>query len=86
MIKSCLLNDFYSTNIFDIFTVSKHIITVPNIDERLKNGDLSLVGEIAKVQMKDGNIRNFYSFASKYCSHHNVKAFPIFDSFIEKML
>ena len=48
LIKASSLNDFYSTNIFSIFPVAKHILEL-NIDERLKNGDESLVNDIAKV-------------------------------------
>lgn len=27
-----------------------------------------------------------YSFATKYCSHHNPEDFPIYDSFVDKVL
>lgn len=68
LIKASALNDFYSTNIFSIFPVAKHILSL-NIDERLKAGDTSLVSEIASVEI-NGKKKVFYSFA-KYCSHHN---------------
>ena len=84
LIKCSALNDFYSTNIFSIFTVAKHIYTL-NIDERLKSGDLSLVNDIASVNI-NGTSRYFYSFASKYCSHHNPESFAIYDSYVEKCL
>lgn len=29
---------------------------------------------------------NFYSFATKYCSHHNPITYPINDSYVEKIL
>ena len=51
LIKCCTLNDFYSTNIFSIFPVAKHILKL-NIDERLKNGDTSLVNDIASIKIK----------------------------------
>ncbi|MDO8464843.1 MAG: hypothetical protein Q7S46_06270 [Gallionella sp.] len=84
LLKVSTLNDFYSTNIFDTYSVAKHIRKI-DIDHRLKNGDLSLVNELALVKIRDKN-RNFYSFASKYCSHHFPDSFPIFDSYVEKML
>jgi hypothetical protein len=84
LIKCSALNDFYSTNIFSIFTVAKHILAL-NIDKRLKTGDLSLVGDIANVSI-NGKPKYFYSFASKYCSHHNPKMFAIYDSYVEKCL
>ena len=48
LIKCSSLNDFYSTNIFDIFTVAQHILSL-HIDERLEKHDLSLVDDIADV-------------------------------------
>ncbi len=85
LVKVSTLNDFYSTNIFAAYKVAKHIISL-NIDERLNSGDISLVGDIAKIEMDSGNIKNFYSFASKYCSHHKPLDFPIYDSFVDTLL
>jgi hypothetical protein len=85
LIKVSSLNDFYSTNIFDPFTISKHIVSL-NIDEKLKNDDLSLVDQIASVKMNNGKKRYFYSFATKYCSHHKQTIYPIYDYHVEKML
>jgi hypothetical protein len=56
-----------------------------DIDQRLKSRDLLLVNELALITIKEKQ-KNFYSFASKYCSHHVPEAFPIYDSFVEKML
>ena len=84
LIKASSLNDFYSTNIFSIFPVAKHILNL-NIDERLKKGDTSLVNDISVVKIS-GVEKHFYSFATKYCSHHNPDDFPIYDSFVEKVL
>ena len=44
-----------------------------------------MVNDIAKISIK-GKTKNFYSFASKYCSHHKPSSYPIFDSFVGKML
>ncbi len=30
--------------------------------------------------------KNCYSFATKYCSHHNPIEYPIYDSYVEKVL
>lgn len=84
LIKASSLNDFYSTNIFSIFPVAKHILSL-NIDDRLKKGDTTLVNDISKVIIS-GLEKHFYSFATKYCSHHNPDDFPIYDSFVEKVL
>jgi len=84
LLKVSALNDFYSTNIYDTYTVAKHILNL-NIDSRLKSGDRKLVNDLASVNTGK-KIRNFYSFASKYCSHHNPDEFPIYDSYVDKML
>ena len=84
LVKCSSLNDFYSTNIFSIFPVAKHILDL-NIDERLRSGDAELVNDIAKISI-GGKERTFYSFATKYCSHHFPNDFPIYDSFVEKVL
>lgn len=84
LIKASSLNDFYSTNIFSIFNVAKHIKEL-NIDARLANKDETLVNELAKVKINDKE-KNFYSFATKYCSHHDPINYPIYDSYVEKIL
>lgn len=84
LIKASSLNDFYSTNIFSIFTVAKHILSL-DIDRRLQSGDASLVDDIADITI-GGKKKRFYSFASKYCSHHKPTLFPIYDSFVDKVL
>ena len=84
LIKASSLNDFYSTNIFSIFPVAKHIQQL-NIDQRLSNFDESLVNDIAHVTI-NGKDKCFYSFATKYCSHHFPLEYPIYDSFVDKVL
>lgn len=84
LIKCSALNDFYSTNIFDIHTVAQHILSL-NIGERLRDGDYTLVDEIAHVKV-NGKDHFFYSFATKYCSHHKPERFAIYDSYVEKVL
>ena len=84
LIKASALNDFYSTNIFSIFPVAKHILNL-NIDDRLVKGDETLVNDISNIII-NGKLKHFYSFATKYCSHHFPKIFPIYDSYVEKIL
>lgn len=76
-----LLNQFYSTAIMDIRSVANHIVKVCNVEQRLKCGDLLVVGDIAKVQH---GIKkwNHASFASKFANFHNNDAFPILDRLV----
>lgn len=86
LVKATLLNVFYSTGIIDIYTMAKHIVVL-QIDERLRAGDESVVSEIRRVTVGNpAKVMNFYSFASKYCSHHNPQQYPIFDSYVAAVL
>ncbi len=84
LIKCSVLNDFYSTNIFKVYPIAKHILGL-NIDDRLNKHDPTLVNDIANVTIS-GKSKYFYSFASKYCSHHDPLNYPIYDSYVEKVL
>ena len=84
LLKVNILNDFYSTNIFNRYKVAEYIVSL-NIDKKLKAKDLSVVNDIAD-KTKNGINRNIYSFATKYCVHHLGNEFPIFDSYVAKML
>lgn len=87
LLKCATLNDFYSTNIFDIYSVARHIQQIPNLDERLLQGDRSLVEEISKAKVgREHMPRTFYSFATKYCSHHQPKKYAIYDNYVDKVL
>lgn len=84
LLKASTLNNFYSTNIFSIYPVAKHICSL-DIDARLKAGDGTLVREIQYVTIGETQ-KNFYSFATKYCSHHNPLDYPIYDSYVDEVL
>lgn len=84
LLKASTLNDFYSTNIFSIYPVAKHILSL-HIDDRLKDGDVTLVGDIQHIAI-NGTAKNFYSFATKYCSHHKPLDYPIYDSYVDEVL
>ena len=87
LLKVTTLNKFYSTGIISIYPVAKHILDdVTYIDARLKKGDETIVKEIQAVTIKNDKPINFYSFASKYCSHHNSKDYPIYDSYVDRIL
>lgn len=85
LLKVVALNSFYSTNIFNTYVMAKHIVEL-NIDERLSNGDVTLVNDIATRKLADGKTKNFYSFASKYCSHHRPDDYAIYDSYVDRIL
>lgn len=63
------------------------IASIPDIDERIKNGDPEVVNSIAR---SNGKI-NLFSFASKYCCYHNSNLygrddFSILDTILKEYL
>lgn len=84
LIKCSALNDFYSTNIFKVHHVAQHYLKL-NIDQRLETGDLTLVEDLTAIPI-NGKVHRFYSFATKYCSHHRPDIYPIYDSYVHKLL
>ncbi len=89
LLKCSVINNLYSTNIFDIYRMAKNILQL-NIDNKLLEGSANIVNEIAighgiPKPNGDGD-RNFYSFATKYCNWHNKNEYPIYDTFVEKIL
>ena len=84
LLKASTLNDFYSTNIFSIYPVAEHIYKM-KIDSKLEEGDISAVSDIKSVVI-GGKKKELYSFASKYCSHHNPEEYPIYDSYVDEVL
>lgn len=84
LLKVSVLNDFYSTNIFKVYPVAKHILEL-HIDQRLRKGDVTLVDDMKSVTIR-GKKLSFYSFATKYCSHHMPLDYPIYDSYVDEVL
>lgn len=89
LLKISVINDLYSTNIFATFIMARHIQHL-DIDNELHKGNPSIVTKISsghniRAKKTDREI-NFYSFATKYCNWHNKDAYPIYDSFVDKIL
>lgn len=79
--KVLILDKLYSTQIVDPISIAGGILSIENIDNRLKDGDLSLVEEIEKC----GNKRDEYSFATKYCSWSSGK-YVMYDKIVGSLL
>lgn len=84
LLKATAINSLYATNIYAIFQVAQHICSL-NIDPKLAQGSLDVIDEIAVITLKGKKKRN-YSFATKYCSWHRPDVYPIFDSYVERLL
>lgn len=87
LLKVTVINSLYSTFIRDVTGMSRHIVKL-GIDSRLAKDDLSLVEDIATKHGigRGKNGSRFFSFATKYCNWHRQNAYPIYDSYVEKIL
>ena len=83
--KVKLLNLFYSTGIQAVNVAAQQILSIEDIDIRLRRGDHTLVHDIAKVNLSNNKTRNNYSFATKYCAYHKPRLYPIYDSIVAKV-
>lgn len=86
LVKVILLDNIYSTNIYYPFIMSEKILNIIDFDSRVRTGDQSLIDEIAHIITPKGNSKRCYSFATKYCNRHNPECFPIYDSYVDKLL
>ena len=89
--KIGLIDITNSTNIssykrfISVVELAEIIVSIPYIDERIKNGNPNVVNIIAKA---NGKI-NLFSFASKYCCYHNKNLYgrddySIFDTILKE--
>ena len=94
LLKVIAINTLYSTGILDTIKMAEWILAC-DIDSDIKNGKEDLVNKIAVGHgIKSSNPKNkldpsdlnFYSFSTKYCSWHNHDYYPIYDSFVKKLL
>lgn len=90
LVKVATLNDFYSTQIRRIYDLALKIASIPDLDNRLVKGDISLVNDIRRNSYTnmsgDTHVRDDYSFATKFCSAHNPALFPIYDKYVMLVL
>jgi hypothetical protein len=88
LLKVVALNRLYSTQIFAVHDVARHIHQqARDVDSALANGSPEIVDRIARVTLSiNGKVKNNYSFATKYCSWHSHSSYPIFDSRVETYL
>jgi molybdopterin-biosynthesis enzyme MoeA-like protein len=77
----------YSKTIPNVFDVAGHICrNGGDIDSALLAGSPEIVDRIAEITVSGKKSRNYFSFATKYCSWHNPLCYPIYDSRVYEYL
>jgi hypothetical protein len=74
--KVSAVND-HDINQFSILNEMVDHILKLSIDDKIKKGDLSVVDEIASIEVR-GTKHNLLHFASVYCNFHRPDIFPIY--------
>lgn len=67
----------------DLHPLALHIHGIENLDDKLKQGNLKVVDEIWKSA---GTRQHYFSFATKFCSWHNLDAYAIYDTYMWEAL
>ena len=86
--KASIINDLYSTSVFDILSVAKHVYSVSNTTGLLdKNGNAnySAIKDMATVSHSGGKTIHHISFASKFASFFRPDLFPIYDNIVAEV-
>jgi hypothetical protein len=83
LLKVLALNKLYNTRVrdIDVEILARHIAGL-GIDPLIAEGSSSTVERITHCD----NLRNYFSFATKYCSWHNPDAYPIYDTRVDECL
>lgn len=84
LLKVCVINNLYSTQVYATVTMAKHILAL-QIDAQLAIADTGAVDRIADAPIGE-NGRNCFSFATKYCSWHDQANYPIYDKYVRGLL
>ena len=87
LLKVLVLNKLYGTMIrdIDVENVAKHIVGLASdkgLDQLLDQGSLDAVFLITDCP----DLKQYLSFASKFCSWHNQTAYPIYDGNVRECL
>ncbi|MFC3833333.1 MULTISPECIES: hypothetical protein [Deinococcus] len=88
-LKVVAINQIYGTGILAVQPVAERIQAAV-IDADLRAGDPGVVHRIDRLQFvtaKGKEIdRSIYSFATKYCAHHQPEHYPIYDGIVSTKL
>jgi hypothetical protein len=85
LLKTKVLNTVYNAGVIAESSVAKHIKSLSDLDSLIEKGSDDAVNRIADGKIGEKKIC-FICFASKYCSWHNLDAYPIFDKNVRECL
>lgn len=85
-VKAAIIDFAYSTRVKHMDELVLNITNIKNFDSLVNKGDPNLVNNMKKVALNNNEEINYLSFSSKYCHKYNPKDYPIYDSYVERVL
>ena len=88
LLKIRAIDNLYGTNTHNKNDLAEKISNIPNINERLRDGDITLIREIADIMHNDGHeiTDEQFTFASRFCALHQPELFPLYDALMAKTI
>lgn len=85
LLKVAAINQLYNAGVYTraIYAVAK-LIQGLDVDTKLDQGSIDLVGEIGHSEIEGENHR--YVFATKYCHWHRPLVYPIYDDVVADLI
>jgi hypothetical protein len=84
-LKTIVLNKVYNAGVRAEYPVAEHIKSLSDLDSLIEKGSDDAVSLIANVKIGEKKLC-FIAFATKYCSWHNPRGYPIFDKNVRECL
>lgn len=85
-VKAAIIDFAYSTRVKHMDELVLNIANIKNFDSLVSKGDPNLVNDMKKVALNNNEEINYLSFSSKYCHKYNPIDYPIYDSYVERVL
>lgn len=85
-IKAAIIDYAYSTRVKHMDELVLNIANIKNFDSLVSDGNPNLVNDMKKVALNNNEEINYLSFSSKYCHRYNPNEYPIYDSYVERVL
>lgn len=85
-VKAAIIDYAYSTRVKHMDELVLNIANIKDFDSLVSKGDPNLVNDMKKVALNNDEEINYLSFSSKYCHRYNPNEYPIYDSYVERVL
>lgn len=88
LLKIRAIDNLYGTNTHNKNDLAERISHIHDIDDRLREGDITLIHDIADLMHNNGQeiTDEQFTFASRFCTLHQPELFPLYDALMAKTI